>query len=67
MKNTSLCFFLISATNFKMADEYEDNDFDDDYQEVDEPEEMDDIGNEEENVEGDTENVEILPSDQGEG
>ena len=50
-----------------MADEYEDNDFDDDYQEVDEPEEMDDIGNEEENVKGDTENVEILPSDQGEG
>lgn len=50
-----------------MADEYEDNDFDDDYQEVDEPEEMDDLGNEEEGAEGDTENIEILPSDQGEG
>lgn len=53
-----------------MADEYEDNDFgDDDYQEVDEPEEMEDLANEEENAEGDTENVEILSSDQkgGEG
>lgn len=50
----------------KMGDEYDnDNDFEEDYQEADEPEELEGMNDEE--ADGDQENVEILPSGEGTG
>eukprot|EP00095_Tigriopus_kingsejongensis_P011626 snap_masked-scaffold638_size121162-processed-gene-0.22 protein:Tk11626 transcript:snap_masked-scaffold638_size121162-processed-gene-0.22-mRNA-1 annotation:"dna-directed rna polymerases and iii subunit rpabc2-like" len=49
-----------------MGDEFDnDNDFDDDYQEADEPEELE--GMNEDDADGDQDNVEILPSGEGDG
>ncbi|TRY72508.1 hypothetical protein TCAL_01063 [Tigriopus californicus] len=49
-----------------MGDEYDnDNDFEEDYQEADEPEELEGMNDEE--ADGDQENVEILPAGEGTG
>ena len=58
----------IAATNsIKMADgDYDEPDYDDEFQEVDEPDDMDEMEEDPEAAgEGDGENIEVLPADEG--
>merc|ERR1712008_386246 len=50
-----------NSSNHKMADEFDENDFEEDFQEADEPDEPEDL----DAAEGDQEQIDILPEEEG--